>query len=293
MSPHLSGALYVALSATSFGAMAILAKFAYQDGMDVATLLFLRFAIAAAVMSLIVTVRGLRWPRGVNLGLLMLLGGVGYVGQSFSFLSALEYASAALVALLLYLHPFIVTVLSAVLFGQALTRTRVFSLICALLGTAFVIGADVSGQPLGIVLGVAAALIYSAYLLTANRVMRQEQPMAASTVVMTAAATVLALIVLWRGAAWPQSATGWGVVVCVALVSTVVAMACLFVGIQRIGAADAATLSTLEPVVTALLGATLLGEALSGLQLLGGAIILAAVIFLARYGQPRPVPPAQ
>jgi drug/metabolite transporter (DMT)-like permease len=72
--------------------------------------------------------------------------------------------------------------------------------------------------------------------------------------------------------------------VAIALVSTAVAMATFFAGIQRLGAADAATLSTLEPVVTFILAAVFLGEAVSALQIIGGAIVLGAVIALARDG---------
>ena len=68
----------------------------------------------------------------------------------------------------------------------------------------------------------------------------------------------------------------------IALVSTVVAMVSFFAGIQRLGAADAATLSTLEPVVTFGLAAVFLGEPLALPQAAGGAIVLGAVIALAR-----------
>jgi len=67
--------------------------------------------------------------------------------------------------------------------------------------------------------------------------------------------------------------------------STVVAMITFFAGMARLGAADAATLSTLEPVVTVLLAALFLGEEVGGWQLAGGAIILTAVIVLARSGE--------
>ena len=293
MSSHRAGALYVALSASCFGAMAIFAKYAYLDGVDVATLLLLRFSIAALIMIALVVVQRRRWPRGLNLGLLAAMGGIGYVGQSFCFFSALEFASAALVALLLYLHPFIVTVLSAIFFGQALTQVRVVSVLAALVGTGLVIGADVSGQPMGIALGVAAAVIYSAYLLTANRVMRQEDPVAASTVVMSSAALVLGAMAAFNGAQLPQSVSGWAAIVAIAGISTVIAMVYLFIGIQRLSEADTATLSTLEPVVTTVLAAVFLGEQISSMQLVGGLVILAAVIVLARYSQPAPRPSNQ
>ena len=68
----------------------------------------------------------------------------------------------------------------------------------------------------------------------------------------------------------------------IALVSTVIAMVGFFAGIKRLGAADAATLSTLEPVVTFVLAAVFLDEPVTLLQTAGGAIVLGAVIALAR-----------
>ena len=131
-------------------------------------------------------------------------------------------------------------------------------------------------------LGLAAALIYSVYILVGSRVLKDEDPLAAATVVMLAAAVVFGLAVLVVEPHFPVTASAWGAVAAIALVSTVVAMVGFFAGIQRLGAADAATLSTLEPVVTFVLAALFLGEAVSLTQVLGGVIVLGAVIALAR-----------
>lgn len=281
-SERLSGVLYVVLSAIAFGAMAIFARFARESGADVMTVLFLRFAISAVLMSAMMIATRRRWPARRNVVILAAMGGVGYVGQSFSFFTALDYATAGLVALLLYLYPFIVTVLSAVFLGRRLTVQRVIAVVAALAGTALTIGGAIAGQPLGILLGVTAALIYSVYILVGSRVMAEEAPLAAATVVMIAAAMVFSVLVGSNGPAWPQSAMGWGAVVLIAVVSTVIAMVTFFIGIQRLGAADAATLSTLEPVVTFVLAAILLGEPILINQVIGGAVILGAVIWLTR-----------
>lgn len=281
-SERLSGVLYVVLSAIAFGAMAIFARFARESGADVMTVLFLRFAISAVLMSAMMIATRRRWPARRNVMILAAMGGVGYVGQSFSFFTALDYATAGLVALLLYLYPFIVTVLSAVFLGRRFTARRVIAVFAALVGTALTIGGAIAGQPLGILLGVTAALIYSVYILVGSRVMAEEAPLAAATVVMIAAAVVFGVLVGSNGPAWPQSVMGWGAVVLIAVVSTVIAMVTFFIGIQRLGAADAATLSTLEPVVTFILAAILLGEPILINQVVGGAIILGAVIWLTR-----------
>lgn len=287
-SDRVSGAIYVAVSATAFGAMAIFARHAYASGADVVAVLLLRFGIAALLMSVLMLARRRRWPRGRNLAVLAAMGGLCYVGQSLSFFSALNHASAGLVALLLYLYPFLVTVLGALLWRQPLGVGRLLAVLAALLGTALTLGGGLAGQPLGIALGIAAALIYSIYILAGARVLAGEDPLGAATVVMIAAALVFAGVALLRPPAFPATLAGWGAVLAIAVVCTVVAMLSFFIGIRRLGAADAATLSTLEPVVTIVLAAVFLGEPFQPLQIVGGAIILAAVIWLTRAGTVRP-----
>lgn len=280
--PRWIGAGLVALSALSFGAMAIFARFAFAGGVDVTALLFLRFLIAGALMAVLMSALKRPWPRRRNALTLALMGGVGYVAQALCFFLALQHASAGLVALLLYLYPFLVTLLGVAFAGERLTLLRTLAVLSALLGTALTIGAGLSGSPLGIVLGLAAALIYSIYILVGNRVLKEEDPLAAAAVVMLAAAGVFGLVVLVDAPRFPASAAAWAAVLAIALISTVVAMVGFFAGIKRLGAADAATLSTLEPVVTFVLAAIFLDEPVSAAQMAGGAIVLGAVIALAR-----------
>lgn len=285
---RLAGALYVAVSAIAFGAMAIFARFARDGGADVVTVLFLRFLIAAVIMSAVMLATRRQWPSARNAAILAVMGGVGYVGQSFSFFSALNHASAGLVALLLYLYPFLVTVLGAVFLRRPLGAGRVVAVLAALAGTALTIGGGLAGEPLGVALGATAALIYSVYILVGSRVMGEEAPLASATVVMIAAALVFGVLAAAAGPVWPRAASGWIAVVLIAVVSTVIAMVTFFAGIQKLGAADAATLSTLEPVVTFVLAAVFLGEPVLPNQIAGGIVILGAVIWLARGGERTP-----
>ncbi|MCB1886384.1 MAG: DMT family transporter [Rhodocyclaceae bacterium] len=281
---RLRGALYIAISASAFGAMAIFARFAAAEGVDVGAVLFLRFALAGAVMAAFLLVTRRRWPQGRPLGLLCGMGGIGYASQSFCFFSALGYASAGMVALLLYLHPFIVTLAAAALFGHRLGPVRIACVLLAVGGTALTIGGDLHSEPLGLALGVASALIYSAYILVGSRVLESQDALASATVVMLSAATSLGAAALLTQPRFPATAAGWLWIGLIALLSTVVAMILLFAGMRRLGPADAVTLSTLEPVVTFALAAAFLGEAVSARQLLGGAIVIGAVIWLARAG---------
>ena len=284
MNDRLIGVFHVAVSAASFGAMAIFARLAQDAGVEVTAVLFLRFALAALLMAGYMGLGGRRWPRGRNLLTLIAMGALGYVGQSFCFFSALNHASAGLVALLLYLYPFLVTLLGALFLRQRLSMGRVLAVLAALAGTALTLGGGLAGEPAGVMLSLAAALIYSVYILAGSRVLASEDPVAAATVVMIAAAVVFGGLSWQAAPRFPHDAQGWLAVLAIALVSTVIAMVGFFAGLARLGAADAATLSTLEPVVTIGLAALFLGEPMSLQQLAGGAIILAAGIWLARSG---------
>jgi drug/metabolite transporter (DMT)-like permease len=283
------GILLVVISAASFGTLPIFTLYAYAAGMDALTILFFRFTLASAVMVGLLIARREPLPRGILLFQPMGMGALGYVGQAFCYLTALKYASAGLAALLLYLYPVFVAVLSAVLLQERITAIKSFALGLALVGTALTVGPE-GGQLPGILLAALAALIYSVYILVGSRVMRQMSVWQSSTVIFASAAAMSGVLMCIKGPQLPATAAGWGVITSLALIATVVPVVTFLAGLSRIGPTNAAMLSTLEPVVTVVLAALLLGEALKPLSLVGGGLILVAVVLLTRaeLGQPAP-----
>lgn len=276
------GLILIIISAASFGVMPILAQLAYQAGAEPITVLFLRFAMAAVVMNLIMAASRTPYPRGLILLELILLGAIGYVGESLAYFLALKMASAGLVALLLYIYPALVTALSAIFLKEHLTRVKSIALFLALSGTALTIRLSSGGSLFGILLGIAAAVDYAIYILLGSRIVRRSSPLGSTTVIITSTAGVYAGIVAFRGLTFPTVSTGWIAIIAIALISTVLAFATFFAGLKRIGPTSASTLSTFEPIVAVVLAAIVLGETISPIQVLGGALILAAVVLLAR-----------
>ncbi len=130
------GNALIITSAISFGVMPIFARLAYESGADPITVLLLRFGIAAVVMMGIMLFSKTPFPRGLVLLELILLGAIGYVGESLAYFTALTMASPGLVALLLYIYPALVTALSAIFLKEHLTTIKVVALFLALSGTA-------------------------------------------------------------------------------------------------------------------------------------------------------------
>jgi len=283
---RLIGVLLILVSGASFGAAAIFARFAYEAGTNPITLLFLRFGIASIGMFFIVLVRGFSLPRGRVLFGLVLMGGLGYVGQSFCYFTALTLASAGLVALLLYLYPAIVTILATIIFKEPLSKLKIIAIAFALAGTALTIGPAGGGKPLGIVLGLGAAFIYSVYIIVGSKITKQGTAISSSMVIITSAAGVFGGIIAIKGAIFPTTLSGWASVGAVAFISTVLAVVTFLAGLERVGPIHAATLSTIEPVVTVVLAALILGETITPLRIVGGMMILFAVILLTRRALP-------
>ncbi|MDN4573727.1 EamA family transporter [Pandoraea cepalis] len=283
-----TGVALIAVSASAFGAMAIFARAAAASGADIFAMLLFRFFVAAVLLLAWCRLQRVRFPsRRQALGI-ALMGGIGYVGQSLCYFGALQYAQASLVALLLYLYPVFVTILAAIFLHERLTPVTLGALALCSLGTALTVGGG-QGQPLGMALAVAAALIYSGYIVIGARLTRGVDARATATLVCLAATVsfgAMAAVRTTQGLPlhWPAGAGGWAALAAIAVCSTVVAILTFFAGLQRLGAGRASMLSTLEPVVTVLLAAMLLGETLTAAQLGGGVLILAGVVWLSARG---------
>lgn len=276
-----AGIFYALASGACFGVMPIFARLAYGAGVDVSTLLLLRFALGAACLWLLMLRRGLRLPQGRALAVLALMG-VAYAAQAFCYFTAITMASAGLVSLLLYLYPAMVAVLARLVFRTRLSGWQWSAVLVALAGSALTIGRAGDGKPLGIALGALAAVIYSCYILTGSRLPAAVTPVASTTVILTAAALVYAVVGAARGLRLPSGPAGWAAVLGVALVCTVMAILFFFEGMERVGPVRASVYSTVELLVTLTLAGLVLGEPVSLTRALGGILIVTAVIVLAR-----------
>jgi drug/metabolite transporter (DMT)-like permease len=280
MSHRLAVAL-VLLSAVGFGSIALFAKFAYAVGVEPTMLLALRFVVAVALLAPVVFIKRIPLPRGRELAGFAAMGAL-YTAQSQCYFTALLHASSGLVGLLLYVYPVLVTVLAVLLGWEKLDRRTLILLLAATVGMAITLGGKIEGKPLGVMLALLAAGVYALYILLGNRLTQNTHPLAATLVVLAGAALGNGALAVAGDSAWPQDATAWLAIGAIALFSTVLAIAAFLAGVKHIGAPRASILSTLEPVITLGLGVALLHESVSATQLLGGTMVLGAVVLLAQ-----------
>lgn len=276
------GRALVILSAVGFGLMPIFARYAYTAGLTVPTLLLLRFTLAAALLFGYLTVTGrFVMPRRRELAGLLLLGGVLYAAQSLLYFTSVRFISPALTALLLYLYPAIVLVLTAVVTRTRPAPARIAAVIVSLIGLGVVLGSPSAATGwFGVLCGIGAAVVYSVYIVIGGRVGATVSPVGATAFVTLSAAVTFAVTGLATGSLrWDFDRGGWWAVLAVALVSTVIAIGAFFAGMNVIGPVRASILSMIEPVVSVAAAAWLLNESMTAVQLLGGALVLAAALW--------------
>lgn len=297
---RLVGIALILVSAAGFGSGSLFAQPVYAAGVDWLVLSAWRFLFGATL-----TWGWLLVSSGRRRGLMALdrrsaiaavALGVLYVGNSGSFFAGLESVSPSLAALIVYIYPALVAVFS-LRFGRRLEGRRAWlALALALSGVALSVGGIDPAQapPLeGLLLVVASPIIYALWIVLSARLAGERRdavgevthdgaaaaPAAALMITTTAAIYWLAALASGRPVlpgAVPSDA--WFGLVGVGVFSTFVAIQTFYAGAQRIGAAQAALISTVEPIWTIALAAILFGVGLTAIQLAGGALILVAVV---------------
>ncbi len=285
-SEHWLGLGLVTLSAAGFATLAIFGKLAFASGMALPTMLALRFSGAALLFwALLLGRRGttrIRLPRA-TVGRLLLMGGVGYAVQSALFLGAVAFIPAAVTGMLLYTYPAWVMLLAWWLDGDRPEGRRWTALALALAGTTLIAGSpDGQLHPLGLALALASGLWYSGYIVLGNRVVAGVPPLTGSAWVAVGAMTSFTVVGLLLGQLRLDFAQPDGglAMLGMVLLATVIPIVAFLAGLQRLGPARTAILSTLEPVCTVVLAVTLLGERLTLPQAVGSALVLVAVALL-------------
>lgn len=271
--------------------MAIFGSLAYDQGVSTEALLIARFALAAACVGLLLATRRVRAglePNRLAVGrrvvvTALALGAVCYSMQASLYFEALHHMDASLLALIFYTYPTLVTLAAFALRQDHLTLARAMALVVASVGMLLILrNSGSSGfDSIGILLAFGAALTYSVYILVADTIVDQIPALSLCALVMTGAATSLtAQAMLTGGVDLSFGLWGWLWVVCIALVSTVLAMALFFAGLRHTGPSKAAILSTFEPVVTTALAGLVLSQIPTMGQLLGGLLVLASVVLV-------------
>lgn len=287
------GPLCAVIGVLGFSFKAILIKLAYREyPVDAITLLALRM-LYAAPMFVAMAVWAQRSARATPTSRadwlrLVWLGCVGYYLASLLDFMGLEYITASLERLVLFLYPTIVVLFSAWLLGRPVTRRAVAALVLSYVGIAFVfwhdlrIAANAGATLTGGALVFASAILYALYLVQAGGVIaRLGSSRFIAWAMLASSVFVVAQFLLTRplsALAVPRSIHA--ISVAMAIFSTVLPTWLIAESIRRMGANAASLVGSLGPVFTIGLGAMILGEPIHAIQLAGAALVLGGVMLV-------------
>lgn len=289
------GSVMVLVSAIAFSSKAIIVKLAYAYPVDAATLIALRMVFSIPFfIGLAIWVR----MSGVRVKLsrkewveMLLLGGVAGYGSMWLNFAGLEYVSAGLERVILFLYPTLVVLMSAVVFKHQITKREVFALVTSYAGVILVVWHDLSLAStmssrtlLGAALILASAIVYAAYLLVSGKIIpRLGAPLFTAYTMLIATVASATHFVLSENiqAAVHLPAQVYYLALLMAVVATVLPSILMNAGIQRLGSNKASLLSSVGPVATIFLAYLFLGERPTMVQLLGTALVLVGVLAIS------------
>ncbi|NOX16294.1 MAG: DMT family transporter [Epsilonproteobacteria bacterium] len=277
------GFILIIISAATFGLMPIFATFAYKSGLNIESILLFRFLVSAILINAYILIKKLSYPKGKTLIILIFMGAILYSAQAFSYFTSISLIGSSLTSILLYLYPSIVLLLSVVLLKVKVHKQDFIALLLTTIGAILVVGLKFENiNILGMIFGIAAALIYSFYIIIGAKVMSGTSPVVATGVVIGSSAFIYVTYGLSIGAKFPQGIEQWKWILAISLVSTIIAIITFFAGLKLIGPLKSSMVSTFELVVTLFCSYLFLGEKMGIFQIIGSVFILISAIILAK-----------
>jgi len=279
------GFLRILSAAVLWGSIGVAGRLAFRAGLVPLEAAFYRAAISFVALLCVLgaTNRDALKIRPADLALFAEFGLVSIALFFVLYLTAISKTSVATAAILLYTAPAFVIALSALLFNEPLTRAKAASVVLAFGGCVLVVrGYDLAGLRLnlpGVLAGLGSGLTYAMYSIFGKTALRRYAPLTILTFALGFGTLFLGLAAVSTGVlttAHPPS--GWTAVGYLALVTTLLAQWLYLAGLHRVEAGRASLIATVEPVVAAVFGYIALGERLEVTQILGGALVLSAVI---------------
>ncbi|MDQ7969200.1 MAG: DMT family transporter [Oxalicibacterium faecigallinarum] len=286
----LAGLSIGVVGAILFSAKAIVAKLIYRYQVDAVTLIAFRMLFSLPFFAVIAI-----WQARQSTPLtgrekiqIIVLGLLGYYLSSFLDFLGLQYISAGLERLILFLTPSFVLLLSVFLMKRKITMIEWSALTISYLGTVLVFVHDVrlggDNVALGGMLVLISAISYAVYLLASGELVKRvgSLRLVAYAMCVSSVACIAQFFALRPSSMLIQPVDLYWLSLVNAVFCTVLPVFMTMIAVQRIGAATASQAGMIGPVSTLFLGAMLLDEPITGIQLAGTALVLCGIYLLSR-----------
>ena len=282
---RLKGYALAALAAAAYGTNPAFAIPLYDQGMNPNSVLLFRYVMGLPLLALLMAARGtgFRLPKGETgltavLGILMAL-------SSLTLFESYRYMNSGVASTLLFVYPIMVAVMMIFFFHE---RFRAAVAIClVVMGAGLVMLMKPQGGEsvslLGVLLVMVSALTYALYIVMVNvskRVRKIPTTKLLFHVLAWGCLVYVVMIPMGSELTLPAKGSGWLNLAALAIIPTVFSLACTTRAIQLIGSTPTAILGALEPLSAVVLSITVLGQDITGREIIGGVLIVVATLMV-------------
>jgi drug/metabolite transporter (DMT)-like permease len=287
---YLTGLTIAITGAVLFSAKAIVAKLIYRYQVDAITLIAFRMLFSLPFFVAIGVWQALRSPPLANSdrARIAAVGLLGYYLSSFLDFLGLQYISAGLERLILFLTPSFVLLLSAFFLKKRIGAMEWLALGTAYLGAVLVFFHDARVGGVNVLLGGAfvlgSAVSYAVYLVLSGQLVSRVGPMrlVAYAMCVSSVACILQFFLLRPVSLLVQPMEVYGLSLVNAVFCTVFPVILTMIAVARIGSGTASQAGMIGPVSTLFMAAAILDEPITGIQLAGTALVLAGIYLVSK-----------
>ena len=277
------GYFLAAVAAAAYGTNPAFAIPLYDEGMNPNTVLLFRYVLGIPLLAIVMGYRrisfnlkkGAIWQTMV-LGILMAL-------SSLTLFESYNYMNSGIASTLLFVYPVMVAIIMMIFFHEKNGPSLYICLIVMFVGL-FLLMKPSDGMtisPFGCLLVFISALTYALYIVMVNVSKRlKEIPTTKLLFYVLIWGSLLFIINIGFGNPFtaPDAAFEWGNLVALAVIPTLLSLACTTAAIQLIGSTPTAILGSLEPVSAVLLSVFFLHQPITSVEIFGGSLIVIATI---------------
>jgi drug/metabolite transporter (DMT)-like permease len=291
------GIAFAVAGVLAFSLRPILIKLAYAaHPVSPTTLLFLRMTLSLPFFAVVGWWLRDRQPRisARDWAAIAVLGFLGYYGASLLDFIGLQYVGAGVGRLILFLYPTLVLLLSFLSFGKRPRRRELAAAVVSYAGIALVVASQAGGGEhgklfvLGALLIFGSALCYAIYLVAGSEMVKRVGSMrfTAYTMVISTVPALAQFFLLEPMSSLALPGSVWVYAIVLATLSTVLPVFLQAEALNRIGATHFALIGAVGPVSVALTSTLGLGEPFTGMQAIGGLLVISGVVLVSLRPKP-------
>ena len=270
----------VLTAAVKFTISDVFGKLALEGGTDVLSLLSFRSILGIGLVYVWLRLGEPAAALSRNEKWISLALGVLLTANLFSLFKAIELIPVSIAILTYFIYPLLTGIVGAMTGVDRLTITGAATALVAFFGLALIIGANPAGLAvMGLLAAVGGAVCRAGMLLITRATLKGADARLVTWYTLWSSTLVfVALSILTWNWQWPHGASGWVAFLGIGFTTTA-AILTLYVSTQRIGPFRTALFMNLEPFMTAVLSAAVLGDRMTPLQMLGGVAMIMALCF--------------